>query len=45
MDSDTVPELYGIWSEAKEHVEQGDYDKAIEIYKLLITSLSSLRIA
>jgi hypothetical protein len=33
MDSDTALELYTIWGEAKNHIEQGDYDKAIEIYK------------
>ena len=36
MDSDTGSELHTIWSEAKEHIEQGDYDKAIEIYKYVL---------
>lgn len=36
MDSDAKPELYTIWSEAKTHIEQGDYDKAIEIYKYVL---------
>ena len=36
MDNDTIPELYTIWNEAKEHIEQGNYDKAIEIYKYIL---------
>jgi tetratricopeptide (TPR) repeat protein len=36
MDSDTAPELHTIWSEAKAHIEQGDYDKAIEIYRYVL---------
>ncbi len=36
MDSDAAPEFYTIWSEAKTHIEQGDYDKAIEIYKYVL---------
>ena len=36
MGSDTGPELNTIWGEAKEHVEKGDYDKAIEIYKYVL---------
>lgn len=36
MDSDTAPELHTIWSEARERVEHGDYDKAIEIYKYVL---------
>jgi tetratricopeptide (TPR) repeat protein len=36
MDSDTAPEFYTIWSEARTHIEQGDYDKAIEIYKYIL---------
>ena len=36
MDSDMAPELYTIWSEAKTHIDHGDYDKAIEIYKYVI---------
>lgn len=36
MDSDTAPELHTIWSEAKAHIEQGDYDRAIEIYRYVL---------
>ena len=36
MDINTGPELHAIWNEAKEHIEQGDYDKAIEIYKYVL---------
>jgi tetratricopeptide (TPR) repeat protein len=45
MDSDTAPELYTIWSEAKTHIEQGDYDKAIEIYKYILIRYSDNDIA
>jgi len=45
MDSDTVPELYTVWSEAKNHIEQGDYDKAIEIYKYVLIRYSDNDIA
>jgi len=45
MDSDTVPELYTIWSEAKERIAQGDYDKAIEIYKYVLIRYSDNDIA
>jgi len=36
MDSDTTHELQTIWNEAKAYIEQGDYDKAIEIYKYVM---------
>ena len=36
MDRDISPELHTIWSEAKEHIEQGEYDKAIDIYKYVL---------
>ena len=45
MESDTAPELYAIWSEAKDHIEQGDYDKAIEIYKYVLIRYSDNDIA
>jgi tetratricopeptide (TPR) repeat protein len=45
MDSDTAPELYTIWGEAKTHIEQGDYDKAIEIYKYILIRYSDNEIA
>ena len=36
MDSDMAPELHTIWAEAKDHIEQGNYDKAIETYKYVL---------
>jgi tetratricopeptide (TPR) repeat protein len=45
MDRDTAPELYAIWSEAKDHIEHGDYDKAIEIYKYVLIRYSDDNIA
>lgn len=36
MDEENVPELSAIWNEAKEHIESGNYDKAVEIYKYLL---------
>jgi tetratricopeptide (TPR) repeat protein len=36
MDRDISPELHTIWSEAKEHIEQGEFDKAIDIYKYVL---------
>jgi len=36
MNRDIGPELHTIWSEAKEHIEQGEYDKAIDIYKYVL---------
>jgi tetratricopeptide (TPR) repeat protein len=36
MDRDIIPELHAIWSEAKEYIEQGEYDKAIDIYKYVL---------
>ena len=45
MDRDTEPELCTIWSEAKEHIEQGDYDKAIEVYKYVLIRYSDNDIA
>ena len=45
MDSDATPEIHTIWSEAKTHIEQGDYDKAIEIYKYVLIRYSDDDIA
>jgi len=45
MDGDIGPELHTIWSEAKEHIEQGEYDKAIEIYKYVLIRYSDNDIA
>ena len=36
MDQDISPELHTIWNEAKEHIEHGEYDKAIDIYKYVL---------
>src|SRR5271157_3091532 len=35
MDNES-PELTTIWEEAKAFIDQGDYDKAIEIYKYVL---------
>ncbi len=45
MDINTGPELHAIWNEAKEHIEQGDYSKAIEIYKYVLIRYSNNDIA
>lgn len=45
MSSDAASELPTIWSEAKTHIQQGDYDKAIEIYKYVLIRYSDNDIA
>ena len=45
MDSDISPELHTIWNEAKSHIEQGDYNKAIEIYKYVLIRYSDSNVA
>ena len=45
MNSDIAPELYTIWSEAKDHIEQGNYDKAIEIYRYVLIRYGDNEIA
>ena len=45
MDGDTGPELHTIWSEAKEHIKQGEYDKAIEVYRYVLIRYSDNDIA
>ncbi len=45
MNGDRVPELYSIWSEAKDHIEQGNYDKAIDIYKYVLIRYGDNEIA
>jgi len=45
MSSDAASELHTIWSEAKTHIQQGDYDKAIEIYKYVLIRYSDNDIA
>jgi len=36
MDGDNIPELSAIWDEARQYIESGNHDKAIEIYKYLL---------
>lgn len=36
MENDLSPELSSLWDEAKDYIEQGNYNKAIEIYKYIL---------
>jgi tetratricopeptide (TPR) repeat protein len=45
MDRDNIPELYAIWDEARSHIESGNYDKAIEIYKYILVRYSDNDVA
>ena len=36
MNGDDRPELQSIWDEAKAHIERGDCDKAIDIYRYVL---------
>ena len=36
MTNKGIPELYSIWDEARVSIEQGDYSKAIEIYRYVL---------
>ncbi len=36
MDRNNIPELYAIWDEARNHIESGNYNKAIEIYRYIL---------
>ena len=45
MNSDMAPELYTIWTEARNHIEQGNYDKAIEIYRYILIRYGDNEIA
>ncbi len=45
MNNNEVPELRSIWDEAKGHIERGEYDKAIEIYKYVIVRYTDNTIA
>ena len=36
MEKENAPELYKIWDEARNHIESGNHDKAIEIYKYIL---------
>jgi len=45
MTSEDVPELQSIWDEAKDAIERGEYDKAIEIYRYILIRYSDHAIA
>lgn len=45
MGNEMAPELYSIWTEAKGYIDQGNYDKAIEIYKYVLIRYSDDDIA
>ncbi len=36
MDRDNIPELSTIWDEARQYIESGNHNKAIEIYKYIL---------
>jgi len=36
MTNEDIPELHSIWDEARVSIEQGNYDKAIEIYRYVL---------
>ncbi len=36
MTNEDAPELLTIWDEAKGHIDQGDYDKAAEVYNYIL---------
>lgn len=36
MDGNVTPELVSVWDEAKGHIDQGNYEKAIEIYRYIL---------
>jgi len=40
MTNEDVPELQSIWDEARDSIEQGDYDKAIETYRYILIRYS-----
>ena len=45
MSNDSVSELSTIWDEAKSRIEQGNYEKAIEIYRYILVRYSDNDIA
>ena len=45
MTSDELPELQSIWDEAKSHIERGEYDKAVEIYRYVVIRYSDNSVA
>lgn len=36
MDDNATPELVSVWDEAKGHIDQGDYEKVVEIYRYIL---------
>lgn len=36
MSDEDVSELQSIWDDARHSIEQGDYDKAVEIYRYIL---------
>jgi tetratricopeptide (TPR) repeat protein len=36
MSGDAVPEIRAIWDEARQYIESGNYDKAIETYRYIL---------
>ncbi len=36
MTSEGAPELLSIWDAAKDHIDQGDHDRAAEIYNYIL---------
>jgi len=45
MDKKEASELYTIWDEARSHIESGNYDKAIEIYRYILIRYSDDTVA
>ena len=45
MTNEDVPELQSVWDEARDSIEQGDYDKAIETYRYILIRYSDHPIA
>jgi len=45
MDEKNAPELYTIWDEARSHIESGNYDKAIEIYRYILVRYADEKVA
>lgn len=36
MNGDSIPEIRVIWDEARQYIESGNYDKAIDIYRYIL---------
>jgi tetratricopeptide (TPR) repeat protein len=45
MESDSPSEINVIWDEARSHVYQGDYERAIEIYKYILIRYAEEKVA